>query len=137
MISKKTYNLAGAAVTLFVPFVYFFGVYEWKVNQFSEMPSAVDYAKHIYFVSFSSAFYMLSFALFMALNNSFWKIVSSTVSSFCAVVLYQEIVYRDDQWTTWSYWLIAVVAANYLIFYCLIEKIKSLIRDGIKAADHN
>lgn len=137
MISKKAYNLAAGVITMFVPLVYFFGAYVWKVNEFSKIPGAVDHAKHLYFVSFSSAFYMLSFAFFMVSDNAFVKIPCAFTSSCCAVILYQEVVYGNDQWTVWSYWLIAVVAANYFIFYCLIEKIKRLIKDGNKGSNHN
>lgn len=137
MISKKVYNLAAGAITLFVPLVYFFGVWQWKVNQFAESTVVVDYAKHLYFVSFSSAFYMLSFAFFLVTDSNAVKIPCSITSSFCAVVLYQEIAYGDEQWTVWSYWLISVIAANYFILYCVVEKIKRFIRDGNKINSHN
>ena len=137
MISKKVYNLAAGIITMFVPLVYFFGVYEWRVNEFSEISGVVDHAKHLYFVSFSSAFYILSFAFFMVSDNPFVKVPCAFTSSCCAVILYQEVAYGDEQWTEWSYWLIAVVSANYLILYCIIEKIKRLTKDGNKSSNHN
>ena len=136
-MTKRVLNIAGVIITLFVPVVYFYGAWQWKKYQFSEIPEVVDSVTHLFCVTFSSAFYMLSFALYMVANSTAMKAASSIVSSFCAVVLYQECVYGNDQWSEWSYWLIVVVAANYFILFCVIEKIKRIIKNGNKSNNNN
>jgi len=75
-----------------------------------------------------AALYASSMVGFLLAHNMIIKAVTSSVSSICAVILYQEVVYGDRQWTEWSYWLIVVVSLNYFLFYSLIEKYKNRIR---------
>lgn len=125
---KKIHNVVTAIVMLSMPMIYFFGVWSWQTNEMSPDQARVEFGKHIYFVSFSSAFYCSSFVwLLLIRSNKLLKAIAASVNSFCAVVLYQEIVYRNEQWTQWSYWLIIIVAANYLLLYCIIERYKKLI----------
>ena len=124
MIKDKHTNIVAAVVMIFVPLIYFFGVFQWKAAQFSTVKQEVWNGSHLYFVSFSSAFYALSCVVFILSKPAWLKIVSSSVSSFCAVVLYQEVEYGDKQWSEWSYWLILIVAANYFLFYCILEAYK-------------
>lgn len=128
MISKKIHNIVAAVIMLAMPMIYFFGVWSWQSREMSPIQEVVDFGKHIYFVSFSSAFYCSSFVwLLLIRRGNLLKFIAASVNSFCAVVLYQEVVYRNEQWTEWSYWLIIIVAANYLLLYCIIEKYKKMI----------
>ncbi len=124
---KRANNIIAAVILIFIPLVYAYGVYQWKLNEFSTVQDEIANGKHLYFVSFSSAFYAFSITCFLLANNNALKVITSTVSSGCAVLLYQEIAYGDKQWTQWSYWNIAVVALNYFLFYCIIEKYKKNI----------
>lgn len=128
LMNKKIHNLVAAVVMLSMPMIYFYGVFSWQAREMSDNPNVVDWGKHLYFVSFSSAMYSLSFALFLIAKENMLKFISSFVSSVCAVILYQEIRYWDEQWTQWSYWNIVIVSANYLLLYCIIEKYKKLIK---------
>lgn len=124
---KKLNNIIAAVILLFVPMVYAYGVYQWKLNEFSSVPDEIAKGKHLYFVSFSSAFYAFSIVCFLLANNTWLKVVTSAVSSFCAVLLYQEVKYGNKQWTEWSYWNIVIISLNYFLFYCIIEKYKKNI----------
>lgn len=127
---KANNNIVAGVVLLFVPMIYFFGVYQWKVANKSDIDAVIESGNHLYFVSFSSAFYAMSMCCFLLSKTTVLKAISSSVSSLCAVILYQEVIYRDDAWTVWSYWFIAVVAANYFLFYVIIEKYKKSINHG-------
>lgn len=126
---KKLNSIIAAVILLFVPMVYAYGVYKWKINEFSSVPDEISKGKHLYFVSFSSAFYAFSIVCFLLANNNVLKIISSTVSSGCAILLYQEVMYGDKQWTEWSYWYIIIISLNYFLFYCIIEKYKKNINN--------
>jgi hypothetical protein len=125
---NKTHNIISGIILVFVPLVYFYGVLSWKSAQFSSDIDAVTQGKHIYFVCFSSAFYGAASVAFLLAKPKLLKFIASTVSSVCAVILYEEIRYSDKQWTVWSYWLIPLVALNYFIYYCIIEKYKKSIK---------
>jgi hypothetical protein len=130
VITERQNNIIAAAVMILIPMVYFIGAYQWKVKQFSSIPAEVAHGKEIYFVCFSSALYAAASVCFL-LSKVWWlKLISSSVSSVCAVILYEEIRYGDRQWTQWSYWLIVVFTLNYFIFYCLIERYKKEIKYG-------
>lgn len=128
MKKEKYHNIIAAVVMVFIPFVYFLGVFAWKRVQFSEDEDMVAFGKHIYFVCFSSAFYGAASVAFLLAKPKWLKLIASTVSSVCAVILFEEIRYGDRQWTVWSYWLIPIVALNYFIYYCIIEKYKKSIK---------
>lgn len=127
---RKLNNIMASVILIFIPLVYLYGVYQWKANEFSGVQDEIMKGKHLYFVSFSSAFYAFSIACFLLANNNWVKLVTSAVSSFCAVLLYQEVRYGDKQWTEWSYWNIMVVSLNYFLFYCIIEKYKKHIKNA-------
>ena len=65
MIKDKHTNIVAAVVMIFVPLIYFFGVFQWKAAQFSTVKQEVWNGSHLYFVSFSSAFYALSCVVFI------------------------------------------------------------------------
>lgn len=129
MVTERQNNIVAAIVMLIVPMVYFYGVYVWKQSEFKS-PEIVKHGKSVYFICFSSAFYMSASVCFLLAKVWWLKLISSTVSSTCAVILYEEIMYGDRQWTQWSYWLIIIVSLNYFIFYCIIERYKKEINYG-------
>jgi len=129
-MSKRTGNIIAGVGMVFVPMIYFFGVYQWKTSNKSDVDEIIKSGNHLYFVSIESAFYALSMCCFLLSKPKWLKVISCVVSSFCAVSLYQEIMYGDDAWTEWSYWFILIVAANYFLFYTIIEKFKKSINHG-------
>lgn len=130
MITEKQNNIIAAIIMVMIPMIYFYGVFVWKANQFSPNKSDVKHGSDLFFICFSSAFYMAASVGFLLAKVWWLKLISSTVSSTCAVILYEEVMYGDRQWTQWSYWLIIVVALNYFIYYCIIERYKKEIKNG-------
>lgn len=115
---------------LIIPTLYFYGVYAWQTRQFSNLPETVNNGKEIYFICFSSALYAAASVGFL-LSKTWWlKLISSTVSSVCFVIVFEEVKYGNKQWTQWSYWIIGIAAFNYFIFYCIIERYKKEINYG-------
>jgi len=123
-MTNKQKDIVNCVLTLSVLFLYFLGVRQWKVAELSEVPEKVAVGKHIYFICFSSALYMATFVLFLFAQPNWLKAITSTVNAACAVIVYQEVRYGDAQWSEWSYWIIFVMAANYMLLYMIIEKLK-------------
>lgn len=128
-MSKKVNTAVCVMVLLFVPFIYFYGVYAWKQAELSQAADQLVKGKNVYFVCFSSALYALSIACFMLAKPTLLKIVTSSVGAFCSVVLFQEVMYGNKQWTEWSYWSIVIMALSYFIFYSVIEKFKKRVNE--------
>lgn len=123
MTDKQT-NIVTGVLALFVPFVYFVGVMSWQNTQLSDQHEIVAKGKYVYFVCFSSAFYLASLIGFVLSETWIQKAATSTLNTLCAVIIYEECRHGDKQWTLWSYLLIPVIAANYMLMYVVIDKLK-------------
>ena len=128
-MTERQNNIVAAIIMLTVPMVYFYGVYQWKLHQFSAIKDEIEKGSKVYFICYSSAFYMVASVVFLMSRVWWLKLVSSSVSSICAVILYEEIRYGNRQWTHWSYWLIIIVSFNYFIYYCIIERYKKEVNN--------
>ena len=123
-MNRTTKNIITVAVAAFSAFVYFYGVWSWQVLQDSDKKELVAKGKYVYFVCFSSAFYLASLIGFVLSETWIQKAATSTLNTLCAVIIYEECSHGDKQWTLWSYLLIPVIAANYMLMYNVIDKLK-------------
>lgn len=129
-MSERYSNIAKAAVLLSVVFLYFLGVREWQMGSVSGILQKIAEGKRLYFLCFSSALYMATFAILLFAQPDWLKVITSVVNSVCAVILYEEFRYGDKQWTEWSYFLIVIFAANSMLQYMIIEKLKTKRHGG-------
>lgn len=129
-MSERIKNIIAAIVCLYVPFIYFWGVFSYRNTRYSSHQDVVDMGEHIYFVCFSSALYAAS-AIGVLLAKPKWLwILAIVTNSVCLVILYEEIAHGDSQWTKWSWKLIPLVAANCIILYELIRKVRKKLNYG-------
>lgn len=81
--------------------------------------------KNLYYVTTSFTMYMLSF-VFMLFSRTYWmKVAASICLSVFGVNLYIELFLDPKHWTDWDFWAIIVFAANMVLSFTIIEKIKA------------
>ena len=80
--------------------------------------------KNLYYVTISFTMYMMSFVLMLFSKTYLMKVASSLLLSVFGVNLYIELYLNPQQWTNWDFWAICVFAANLILSFTIIEKIK-------------
>lgn len=119
-MTDKAKDIAIGTMSLFVVAVFFFGIYAWK-HQPTEL---IVKGRKLYYICIASVMYISFFIVFLLAKGWLLKAVSSSVASLFAVNLYQEIMFADKVWDSFSYWFIFIVGLNYFILYMLIDKLK-------------
>lgn len=126
-MTDKQNNIVKGVLSISVLFLYFLGVRQWKMALISEVPEKVAYGKHLYFICFSSALYMATFVSVVSIvfaKHYVLNFILKIVNTVCAVILYQEVRYGNAQWSVWSYWIIVVGGANFILQSIILDKLK-------------
>lgn len=119
-MNQRSRDIAAAIAGIFSIAVFFVGTYEFQKYQHFDRALG----NRLYFVCGASASYALFLALFIVARGKLLKAVSSTGCSISVMFLYNELMYGNKAWDEFHYVLIGLIAINYLLFYCLIDKIK-------------
>lgn len=124
-MSDTKENIIIGIVCLMSISLYVFGVLTWRQYEFNTHAEIVAKAKHIYFICFSSAFYAASLVGVFLCKTALQRICTRSLNTFCAVIIYQEIVYGDQQWTVWSWMMAPLIVLNYFLLYWLVDLYKN------------
>lgn len=101
--------------------VFMFGMVMWP--HFKEVGTN-RITKSLYYVTTSFTMYMLSFVL-MLFSKTYWmKVASSLLLAMFGVNIYIELYLDPAHWTSWDFWAILIFAANMILSFTIIEKIK-------------
>lgn len=101
--------------------IFMFGMIEWPNFQ---KTGSNTLSKNLYYITVSFTMYILSFVL-MLFARSFWaKVAASLLLSVFGVNLYIELFLDPKHWTEWDFKAIIVFAANLILSFTIIEKIK-------------
>jgi len=120
MLNERSYTVVATVAALFSISMFPIGTLIWQHDQYYNPVQG----SHLYFLCYFSGAYTAFLSLFIVARTKFLKVVSSTGCSIFAISVYEELMYRDRAWTRFHYALIILVAVNYFIFYCIIDKLK-------------
>lgn len=98
-----------------------FGMVSWPSYQINGKSIL---AKNLYYVTVSFTLYMLSFVVMLFSRTFIMKAASSLLFSLFGVNLYIELFLDPKHWTDWDFTAILVFAANLILSFIIIEKIK-------------
>lgn len=101
--------------------VFMFGMVSWPSYQINGKSIL---AKNLYYVTVSFTLYMLSFVVMLFSRTFIMKAASSLLFSLFGVNLYIELFLDPKHWTDWDFTAILVFAANLILSFIIIEKIK-------------
>jgi len=101
--------------------VFLFGMIMWPYYQ---KTGTSKVAKSLYYISTSFTLYMLSFVLMLFVKTYWMKVAASLSLALFGVNLYIELYLDPKNWTTWDFWAIVVFAANLILSFTIIEKIR-------------
>lgn len=101
--------------------VFMFGMVSWPSYQINGKSIL---AKNLYYVTVSFTLYMLSFVVMLFSRTFIMKAASSLLLSLFGVNLYIELFLDPKHWTDWDFTAILVFAANLILSFIIIEKIK-------------
>lgn len=101
--------------------IFMYGMIMWP--SFQEHGSS-KLAKNLYYVTISFTMYTLSFVLMLFSKTYLMKVASSLLLSVFGVNLYIELFLDPKHWTNWDFWAIIVFAANMILSFTIIEKIR-------------
>lgn len=120
-MSDKKRNILFFLAVMSTIGVFMFGMIMWPHYQES---GTNKIAKNLYYVTISFTMYMLSFVLMLFARTYWMKVAASLSLATFGVNLYIELFLDPKHWGNWDFWAIVVFAANLILSFTIIEKIR-------------
>lgn len=120
-MSQKYKNILFFFVVMSTIGVFLFGMIMWP--HYKEV-GTTKVTKQLYYVTTSFTMYMLSFVLMLFVKTYWMKVAASLSLALFGVNLYIELYLDPQHWTSWDFWAIVVFAANLILSFTIIEKIR-------------
>jgi hypothetical protein len=120
-MKEKHRDMLFTLVVLSTIGVFMFGMIYWPTYQASGKGAM---SKNLYYITVSFTMYMLSFIVMLFAKSFTMKAAASLLLSVFGVNLYIELFLDPKHWTDWDFTAIVVFAANLILSFTIIEKIK-------------
>ena len=120
-MTERKKDIAFLFIMVSVIGVFLFGMIKWPEYK----DSSYVFGKHLYYITIAFVMYIMSFLSLMFAKTLLSKSCASVAVALFGYNIYIELFLDPENWTKWDMWSIIFLAANFIISFIILEKIKA------------